>query len=69
MKNIRKSKYYKDMTPYLAAGFAEGFEEADNEDQVIAAWQWLHDSGQAYSLQGWFGRTAQDLIEQEVIKA
>jgi len=57
------------MDAYTATGLAEGFIEADSEDQIIEAWQYLHDSGLAYSLQGWFGRTAQDLITQGVIAA
>ena len=59
------------MTPYLAVAIAEGFCEGEgaSEAEQIEAWQYLHDTGQAYSLQGWFGRTAQSLIEQGVIKA
>ena len=49
---------------YTAVGIAEGFEPAESEEQVIAAWQHLIDTGLAYSLQGWFGRTANDLINQ-----
>ena len=55
------------ITDYQAVGLAEGFIEADNAQQVIDAWQHLHDTGLAYKLQGWFGRTAQSLIEQGVI--
>ena len=55
------------MSNYEATGIAEGWIEADSEDQVIEAWQHLHDTGLAYSLQGWFGRTARDLIEQGII--
>ena len=55
------------MSNYEAVGIAEGFIEADNADQVIKAWQHLHDTGLAYQLQGWFGRTAQSLIEQGII--
>ena len=51
---------------YLATGLAEGFEQG-TEQEVIAAWQYLHDTGLAYKLQGWFGRTAQSLIQQGVI--
>ena len=51
---------------YLATGLAEGFEQG-TEQEVIAAWQYLHDTGLAYKLQGWFGRTANDLIEQGII--
>lgn len=55
------------MDAYTATGLAEGFIEADSTEQVIEAWQYLHDTGLAYQLQGWFGRTAHDLIAQGVI--
>jgi len=45
----------------------DGFIEADSEEQLIQAWQHLHDTGLAYILQGWFGRTARQLIEQGII--
>jgi hypothetical protein len=57
------------MDDYTATGLAEGFIDADSEDQVIEAWQHLHDTGLAYRLQGWFGRTAQSLIEGGLINA
>ena len=57
------------MNAYLATGLAEGFIEAENEEQVIEAWQFLVDTGLAWSLQGWFGRTATALIEEGVINA
>ena len=56
------------MDIYLAVGIAEGFEEAKNEEQVIEAWQHLVDTGLAWQLQGWFGRTAKELIEQGIIQ-
>ncbi len=62
---MKKYKYIK--TSYDAVGMAEGFVEAPNEEAQIEAWQYLHDTGMAYSLQGWFGRTARDLIEQGII--
>ena len=55
------------MDIYTATGLAEGSIEADSEDQIIEAWQTLHDTGVAYQLQGWFGRTAQNLIAQGII--
>jgi hypothetical protein len=66
---IRQSENYKKMTPYLATAIAEGFCEGEGatEEQQLAAWQYLHDTGKAYSLQGWFGRTATALIEQNLI--
>lgn len=57
------------MDNFTAVGIAEGFVDAENEDQVIEAWQHLHDTGLAYRLQGWFGRTATQLIEQGIISA
>jgi len=56
------------MDAYTATGLAEGFIEAESEQQVIEAWQYLHDTGIAYQLQGWFGRTAQHLLNLGVIK-
>lgn len=55
------------MDSFTAVGLAEGFIEAESEEQAIQAWQYLHDSGLAYSLQGFFGRTAQALLEQGII--
>ena len=57
------------MSNYEAVGLAEGFISAESEEQVIDAWQYLHDTGLAYSLQGWFGRTAQSLLEQGIIES
>ena len=55
------------MDNYTATGIAEGFVEAENEQQIIEAWQHLHDTGLAYRLQGWFGRTCIDLIKRGII--
>ena len=51
------------MDSYTAVGIAEGWIECDDIGQQLDAWQFLHDSGLAYQLQGWFGRTARQLIE------
>ena len=50
-----------------AVGIAEGWIEAENEQEIIDAWQYLHDTGMAYDLQGWFGRTARNLIDEGII--
>ena len=58
------------LSQYDAVGIAEGFVEnpgetpEEQEAYALAAWQHLIDTGLAWSLQGWFGRTAANLIEQ-----
>lgn len=45
-------------------------EEGDVSDpEVIEAWQLLVDKGVAWQLQGWFARTARDLIDQGEVLA
>jgi hypothetical protein len=57
------------MDNYTAVGIAEGFEDAESEEQIIEAWQHLIDTGTCWALQGWFGRTATALIERGVCLA
>lgn len=53
-----------EMDVYEAIEIAETG-EAD-ETTLIQAWQMLIDTGLAWQLQGWFGRTASILIERGV---
>jgi hypothetical protein len=57
------------MDRFNAVGIAEGFIEAESQEQVLEAWQFLVNSGLAWQLQGWFGRTATQLIERGLITA
>jgi hypothetical protein len=56
------------LTPFLATAIAEGFCEGEgaSEEQQIEAWQYLIDTKLAWSMQGYFGRTASSLIEQGI---
>ncbi len=56
------------MSNFDAVGIAEGWIEAESEEQVLEAWQHLHTTGLAYELQGWFGRTAQQLLAEGLIQ-
>ena len=49
-------------TPELAVQICEQLVMADIEEET-AAWQYLIDTGLAWRLQGWFGRTAKRLID------
>lgn len=52
------------MTLSQAIDIAEAHVEAESAEQYFEAWQLLVDTGQAWKLQGWFGRTAMRLIEE-----
>ena len=71
IKNPMEINQRTDMewTPYLAVAYAEGFGEGENANQKeqLEAWAFLIKSGQSWSLQGWFGRAASGLIEEEII--
>lgn len=56
-------------TPYLATAYAEGFGEGENASRElqIEAWASLIFIGLAWRLQGWFGRTANNMIQDGYI--
>lgn len=54
------------MDNFEAVMIAEGAMEAESEEQAIEAWQHLIDTGMAWQLQGFFGRSAQSLIDAGV---
>ena len=46
---------------------AEGVTPPSSEKDLIQAWQLLVDTNMAWQLQRWFGRRAQDLIDEGLI--
>ena len=58
------------MDNYTAVSICEGFcEDEASEEKQIEAWQHLIDTGMCWTLQGYFGRQAQALIEAGVCHA
>lgn len=59
------TEYAYEWDTFRAAMVAEGATgfETEDRDEWVEAFQYLIDTGIAWQLQGWFGRTARDLIE------
>ena len=66
--NQKKLNFFAVTDTYTACGIIEGFvdipECVDEIHAHIQAWQYLIDTDVAWSLQGFYGRTAYDLIMQ-----
>lgn len=61
-KNDRYNGYKWDA--YSACACAEGFDgEESSEEKQLSAWQYIYDSGLYKSLQGFYGRAVQALLE------
>lgn len=54
------------MKDFDAIGIVEGWIEFESDNQVIEAWQHLIDTGLTWSLQGWYGKTALQLIKEGI---
>ena len=55
------------MDNYTAIGLAEGFVEAQSDEQVIEAWQYIYDHKLYLSLRGFFGRRVKAMLDAGVI--
>jgi hypothetical protein len=58
-----------EINSYLATAYAEGFCEGDGASPMdqLRAWAYLIKTGTCWQLQGWFGRTAEQLINSGII--
>lgn len=57
------------MDIFTATMIAEGVDDVETEEEYFAAWQLLVDTGIVWQLQGFFGRTATDMINNGDIHA
>ena len=68
--NQNKLNFFVVSDVYTACGIIEQFVDipkgVDERQACIQAWQYLIDSGHAWTLQGWYGRNAQSLIDMGV---
>ena len=68
--NQQKLNFFEVTDVYTACGIIEEFVQipdgVDTYTANVQAWQYLIDSGHAWTLQGWYGRTAVSLIDDGI---
>ena len=66
----KKMKVHKDLIDnvHQAVGRCEGFIPCEDFREELEAWQFMIDTGYAWSFQGWFGRRASWLIKEGLCK-
>jgi hypothetical protein len=63
----KSSRTNTPFSTYQMIGIAEGFEECDNHEVQIEAWASIGQKGLYTGLQGFFGRTLQRFIDEEIL--
>lgn len=63
--SVRDTEEYKEMTMSRMGQLT--YEQADSEEEQLAFWQYVVDSGSYRWLEGWFGRQASDMIADGLI--
>ena len=66
---LRATKFYKSLDNYNAVAYAEGFCEGEGATELeqLSAWQYIKDNELHRSLQGFFGRTVEQLTNEGLI--
>lgn len=64
--SVRDSKEYQEMT--FGEMLSLTWNDAESFEEAMAFWQKMVDTGMAWQLEGFFGRTAMSLIEEGLIE-
>jgi len=69
MKQPKNKRTKIEWTSYLACAYAEGFCEGDGATQIeqLEAWSFIAINKLHHSLQGFYGRTIANLIENNIL--
>lgn len=63
----KSSRTGTSFSPYVMVGIAEGFEPCNDPEVQIEAWASIGQTGMYRTLQGFFGRSLQSMIDQEFL--
>jgi len=64
--SVRETEEYKSMT--IGDMLSLTYNDPVSDEEALAFWQKMVDTGMAWRLEGWFGRTAVSLIESGEIE-
>ena len=57
------------MNTFEAVSIIENYADEDvSKEEIIEAWQSLVDSGAVWTLQGWYGRTAMEMLNDGLLQ-